>query len=706
MSTRCTPQRPRHAGPRNPGVKPFVAGLAGAVLLAMLSGCGGGSTAADTAPRSAPGSRIQALPPVAATLPQDMLNWAEQAYPQLFPGHQPDQQYEGVTYRHYPLTGNHVGLSGDRVLVMGPVSGGPVVDLGAVADFRCLMSPQTCAGERPVDARQTRVAAGPSHTLVVNAQGAGLGWGDGLNGVAGVDLPGTPARAIEGLNQIAGLGSGEGFTLATTREGGLLYLHQGAKVPLVAGAAASPSRAVPVAGATQVVAATSCAVRGTSHAIALRQDGSLWVFGTDTAGKLVSPYRVTTPIVRALGTAGPGRADDDFCEAIALTAEGRVLSLEWKRRTIKGVVKEAISASAESPARWPAMFDVACSGHADGLHCLATTTGGQVVGWGDNTAGQLGLDPLRSSRVEEPTRVPGLPAIRRVWAGQGASYALAEDGSLYAWGSAHGGTDAASPMQQPRRQFAAEGAVADIALGDTHLVLLMRDGSLRTRGANTAAQLGRGDRTPVSTPMQPAGFWLGTPESVALPPVARIAAPIGAPQLNAVFTLTDGGSRDADGDPLSWHWTLTARPAGSSAVLDTSDVRAARITPDRPGAYTVALVVNDGAQDSRSAQVNLAVADPSGSGTPIGLQPAVAAILQSRNCLACHSMDKKVVGPSFQDIVRKYRVPGETTPAFAAQLRTSIVRGSVGRWGPIPMPPSPQVTEAELAVIIDWLLVR
>lgn len=182
----------------------------------------------DTPTPSVPIARAQALASQQVETVQDVLDWAEQAFPQFFPGHETDQQYEGATYRHYAGTGNYFGMYGDHVLIMGPMTGGGLVDLGSIWDYRCLITPQACADEQPIEARWARIAAGPAHTLVVNAQGAGLGWGDGLAGVSGVELPGTPARAIGGLNLVAGLRAGNGFTLAVTRDGRLLYLRHGA----------------------------------------------------------------------------------------------------------------------------------------------------------------------------------------------------------------------------------------------------------------------------------------------------------------------------------------------------------------------------------------------------------------------------------------------------------------------------------------------
>ena len=71
----------------------------------------------------------------------------------------------------------------------------------------------------------------------------------------------------------------------------------------------------------------------------------------------------------------------------------------------------------------------------------------------------------------------------------------------------------------------------------------------------------------------------------------------------------------------------------------------------------------------------------------------------SKNCMACHSVDKKLVGPAFKDIAAKYK----SDKAAPAQLPQSILKGSSGKWGPIPMPPN-QVSEADANTLAKWVL--
>jgi len=82
--------------------------------------------------------------------------------------------------------------------------------------------------------------------------------------------------------------------------------------------------------------------------------------------------------------------------------------------------------------------------------------------------------------------------------------------------------------------------------------------------------------------------------------------------------------------------------------------------------------------------------------------PAFAdeALARSKNCMACHAVDRKLVGPSYRDISAKYA--GDATAV--AKLATKIQRGGAGVWGSIPMPANPQVTAAEAQRLASWSL--
>ena len=75
------------------------------------------------------------------------------------------------------------------------------------------------------------------------------------------------------------------------------------------------------------------------------------------------------------------------------------------------------------------------------------------------------------------------------------------------------------------------------------------------------------------------------------------------------------------------------------------------------------------------------------------------ALAKKHNCLACHQVDKKLVGPSYKDIAKKYK--GQNV---AAKLEQKVKKGGSGVWGPVPMPPNAAVPDADIKKLVDWIL--
>lgn len=78
------------------------------------------------------------------------------------------------------------------------------------------------------------------------------------------------------------------------------------------------------------------------------------------------------------------------------------------------------------------------------------------------------------------------------------------------------------------------------------------------------------------------------------------------------------------------------------------------------------------------------------------------ALATAKNCMACHAVDKKLVGPSYKDVAAKY---GGDKSAVD-KLAVKIVKGGAGVWGPVPMPANPQVSEAEARKLAAWVMTQ
>jgi cytochrome c len=82
--------------------------------------------------------------------------------------------------------------------------------------------------------------------------------------------------------------------------------------------------------------------------------------------------------------------------------------------------------------------------------------------------------------------------------------------------------------------------------------------------------------------------------------------------------------------------------------------------------------------------------------------PALAdeALAKSKNCMACHAADKKLVGPAYKDIAKKYAGDAKAADMLAAKIK----KGGSGVWGAIPMPANPQVSDADAKKLATWVL--
>ena len=75
-------------------------------------------------------------------------------------------------------------------------------------------------------------------------------------------------------------------------------------------------------------------------------------------------------------------------------------------------------------------------------------------------------------------------------------------------------------------------------------------------------------------------------------------------------------------------------------------------------------------------------------------------LAQKKNCMACHSVDKKVLGPAYKEVAAKYAGQKDAVD----KLADKVVKGGTGAWGNIPMPANPQVTEAEAKQLVGWIM--
>jgi cytochrome c len=76
------------------------------------------------------------------------------------------------------------------------------------------------------------------------------------------------------------------------------------------------------------------------------------------------------------------------------------------------------------------------------------------------------------------------------------------------------------------------------------------------------------------------------------------------------------------------------------------------------------------------------------------------AMMKKNGCAACHAIDKKGIGPAYQDVAAKYKGDKDAL----AKLSDKVKKGGVGVWGQIPMPPNVQVSDADVKDLVGWIL--
>lgn len=81
---------------------------------------------------------------------------------------------------------------------------------------------------------------------------------------------------------------------------------------------------------------------------------------------------------------------------------------------------------------------------------------------------------------------------------------------------------------------------------------------------------------------------------------------------------------------------------------------------------------------------------------------ANADLAKAKNCMACHAVANKVVGPAFKDVAAKYAGQKDAED----KLTQKVIKGSSGTWGPVPMPANAQVNDAEARTLVKWILTQ
>jgi cytochrome c len=141
-----------------------------------------------------------------------------------------------------------------------------------------------------------------------------------------------------------------------------------------------------------------------------------------------------------------------------------------------------------------------------------------------------------------------------------------------------------------------------------------------------------------------------------------------------------------------------------AAAMNANGNIAEQVRPFGPerGTDTARIAALAGGNAEAGAPVSSPAADaaPAASTTAAGTSDVdVQALIKTNGCTGCHGIDQKIVGPAFRNIAKKHVGSPDLTAFLAAKIRN----GGQGTWGAIPMPPQPQLSEADARAIAHWV---
>lgn len=257
--------------------------------------------------------------------------------------------------------------------------------------------------------------------------------------------------------------------------------------------------------ATFAHAATPSVSSGSTHSLALHADGTVRVWGDDSAGALglARSLASSTPTVVNGLTGVVAVAAGDY-HTLALRSDGTVWA--WGDN-VGGQLGDGSTAARSTPARIEGLTGVAGIA-AGGVHSVARKQDGTVWTWGANFVGQLG-DERSGGGLPEP--VAGMTGVTAIFAGRETTFAIRADGIAWGWGRNDDGqlgdgtqTELYHGRAMPRPVAGLTG-VTQVASGLAHTLALKGDGTVWAFGDNTDGNLGDGTTTRRIVPVQAQG---------------------------------------------------------------------------------------------------------------------------------------------------------------------------------------------------------
>lgn len=331
------------------------------------------------------------------------------------------------------------------------------------------------------------VGAGFNHSFALMADGSVLGWGSNYYGELGfenyVGIKPVPT-AVPGLFAVTRIDGGYYHSLALKNDGSVWSWGTNYNGQLGDGtttARAQPAKLNSLSNITAIAA-------GTIHSLALRSDGTVWAWGANAKGQLgdnsttdrTSPVQVNN-LTNVIAIAAGGD------HSLAIKGDGTLWT--WGGND-HGQLGDGTTVSKPIPVPVNGLSGVSTISAGDAFS-LAAKSDGTVWTWGWNNFGQLGVNVSLFER-STPAQVNGLSLVSSVSAGNGFCAVLKSDGTVWQWGNyvpPNGSFGLDKSIPTPVLWVS---GVTSIAAGGTHVVALTQDGTVWAWGDNNFAQLGNG----------------------------------------------------------------------------------------------------------------------------------------------------------------------------------------------------------------------
>lgn len=446
-----------------------------ALVAVAALGCGGG--------REAPSDRRVPLAAAQSTAEgpfraEDLFNWAETRYPQLFPGHQQTQTYQQYQYRFYPDTGNYVGVSGRTVSVLGNLTGGQLVDVGTLGGFECVVVPAACPD---YVAPRLSIALGPivgqrsDRTWIAFGDESKIAKDRALFGASGTLELGVEAKQIVLGRDLAVLVTPGGVAYGWGYSGWAFGASLNAPISF------QNRKQIAFPGSVRQAGTASDASAWRTYA--LLDDGTIWTFpGTGTGTSNPLPLRVNGP------------DDLSFLSDAQFALLGGSSSVHGVTRA--GVVWRIPLGAKEGPRQLPIdrVKQIYCHRFAGGF-CVASREDGRAVAW--LVPGGLPAAANTSLKIDQPLVVPGVSDVVSAAANSRTVYLLTGSGAVWEWDHDYSyGTDSQGNrkeyLKDPERLSISN--ATDLACGEAGCFVRRSDGTLLqilSSGATTSAGLPR-----------------------------------------------------------------------------------------------------------------------------------------------------------------------------------------------------------------------